>query len=81
MKVDQKKLEHIKSEIVKCAAYANYWTHFATSQTNYNRKVKRGNVLLTQLELEKEAFDTALNHIKNIEKLQQEIININFDDE
>lgn len=70
-------LEWLKIEAIKTQCYADYWVNFATSETNYNRIVTKGSrdgiEKLTKAELEKEAFDTALSHIRRLEDLQNEI--------
>lgn len=72
-----KQIEDIRVEIQKCIAYAQYWSVFATSQTNYNRIVTDGSGRQhNRLDLEKEAFDTALNYIRRIQDLQETLRNI-----
>jgi hypothetical protein len=68
-----KNLEDLKIEAIKCQCYVIYWTAIATSKTNASRVVSRGGKQLSLLELEKSAFDTALNHIRRLDDIQEEI--------
>jgi hypothetical protein len=66
----------LQIEITKCASYANYWAHYATSTCNAERNIKRGCEKsetypdgykpLTITEKEREAFQTSCNHIHRI---------------
>jgi hypothetical protein len=77
------RLEILKIEALKSQCYANYWANFAQSKTNLSREVYHGGASkeyrgekLTDAELEKEAFNTALSHIKRLNEIQSEIQNV-----
>lgn len=72
----KKKIIEIDIAIVFAQAQANYWSAFATSKANRSRTVYRGDSLLTELELEKEAFETAQKHIHRIQELGEAKIDL-----
>jgi hypothetical protein len=64
---------------MEAQAWVNYWTHFATSNTNYSRTVRRGShdgPLLSKEELERDAFSVATNHLRRFRDIEDAIIEV-----
>lgn len=68
----QSQIAHYDTEIELCKVRIAYWLSFATSETNYARRVQKNyHYNLSSAELEADAFEIAERHIQRMQQLAE----------